>query len=207
MAQKPSAPRRPLSALAIVKRQPHRRRADAPRVSRPHAWSRPASSSARLQEHAGTPLADAGRSCNRGPVLAHELVGHLRPELTITPISLPLVVSPRCERARPRLGATAIVLAPAWAGLSQWRQSGRPGRTRPASRPAIAFALYERGPVSSPSVLRRGVCLREVVARWHGCRRSPGRMGVLASLTGRGWGSGLERCSSLYRFINFEDQV
>jgi hypothetical protein len=56
-AQKPSAPLSPLSALAVGKRQPHRRRADAPRVSRPHACSRPR-------------LADAGRSCKRGPVLA-----------------------------------------------------------------------------------------------------------------------------------------
>ena len=32
-------------------------------------------------------------------------------------------------------------------------------------------------------------------------------MGVLARSRGRGRGSGLERCSCLYRFINFEDQV
>ena len=34
------------------------------------------------------------------------------------------------------------------------------------------------GPLSSPLVLRRdGACVREVVARRHGCRRSPGRTG------------------------------
>jgi hypothetical protein len=31
--------------------------------------------------------------------------------------------------------------------------------------------------------------------------------GLLAKSKGRGWGSGVERCSSLYRFVNFEDQV
>jgi len=30
-------------------------------------------------------------------------------------------------------------------------------------------------------------------------------MGVPANPKGRGWGSSLERCSSLYRFVNFED--
>ena len=34
-----------------------------------------------------------------------------------------LLLSPRSERVRPGLGATAFVLAPVRAGLSQWRRS------------------------------------------------------------------------------------
>jgi hypothetical protein len=32
-------------------------------------------------------------------------------------------------------------------------------------------------------------------------------MGMRANAMGRVWGSRLERCSCLYRFMNFEDQV
>ena len=36
---------------------------------------------------------------------------------------------------------------------------------------------------------------------------APAGWGCLARSTGRGWGSRLERCSCLYRFINFEAHV
>ena len=40
------------------------------------------------------------------------------------------------------------------------------------------------------------------VARWHGCRRNPGRMGAGGSPRERACGSRLERCPRLYRFVN-----
>jgi hypothetical protein len=60
--------------------------------------------------------------------------------------------SPRCERVRPRLGATAFVLARAWAGLSQWRRSASPDRARSAPRRTIGFAQMQ---ASSQYPLRR----------------------------------------------------
>ena len=57
---------------------------------------------------------------------------------------------------------------------------------RPRSDAPLSPSMNE-GPVSSPLVLRRDrACLREVVARRHGCRWSPGRMGCWRSLGGAG---------------------
>jgi hypothetical protein len=54
----------------------------------------------------------------------------------ITGVALLLADSSRSERAQPRLGATALVLAPARAGLSQWRhKSGPPGPVQTIATP------------------------------------------------------------------------
>ena len=71
-----------------------------------------------------------------------------------------------------------------------------------------AVALYERGPVVKPPLCFGGT--ERVCERWSPAGKDAG--GVPAGWgacepKGRGWGSGVERCSSLYRFINFEDQV
>ena len=73
----------------------------------------------------------------------------------------------------------------------------------------LAFALYERGlVVKPPFVLRRdGACVREGGRPPAWMLAEPRPDGVPANPMGRGWGSRLERCSSLYRFVNFEDQV
>src|SRR5690348_14704455 len=70
-----------------------------------------------------------------------------------------------------------------------------------------AIRLYERGLVVKPRVLRRdGACLREVSPAGMDAGGAPAGW-LVAKPRGRGWGGGLERCSCLYRFINFEDWV
>ena len=74
---------------------------------------------------------------------------------------------------------------------------------------ALASALYERGlVVKPPFVLRRdGAPARGGrPPAWMLAEPRPDG-GVPAKPKGRGWGSRLERCSSLYRFVKFEDQV
>ena len=103
--------------------------------------------------------------------------------------------------------ANAPIKAVVGAG-SRSRSRRGPISDNATKRALLLSPSMNEGPLSSPLVLRRdGACLREVVAQPAWMPAEPRPDGVPASPKGRGWGGRRERCSSLYRFVNFEDQV
>ena len=88
-----------------------------------------------------------------------------------TPARAPALSLKRCIRGKQKKGGSSVARSGITA-LTQKRVSTL------TLVPASLLASMNEGPVSTPLCFSGTTCVREVLARRHGCRRSPARWGL-----------------------------